>query len=284
MNSLRRSSYASPRPPTSRAPPRPASPSAASSPPTPSSAGSAPSTRRPSSASSAAASSPRSRPTLPPQRQPPLPTPTCRAPFSPHPFSPAPSRGPAATTTLATWSRSSPSATPCTVVTSCCRPSPTFWSVRSIGRTSWSASPSSLLLALTTLGLTGRHSESCTWIEFSTVDLPPPPGPDVRKMAIVEAGGGRLGMLTISEHPEPGADHLLYAVQSKDANGTNQWQSKSVISLPENYRYGIMGVAGGYLLLTGYPEDDMPISYFSLNLQTFQVEWFCQTGDKSHFW
>ncbi|XBI06645.1 hypothetical protein VPH35_134638 [Triticum aestivum] len=163
MNSLRRSSYASPRPPTSRAPPRPASPSAASSPPTPSSAGSAPSTRRPSSASSAAASSPRSRPTLPPQRQPPLPTPTCRAPFSPHPFSPAPSRGPAATTTLATWSRSSPSATPCTVVTSCCRPSPTFWSVRSIGRTSWSASPSSLLLALTTLGLTGRHSESCTW-------------------------------------------------------------------------------------------------------------------------
>ncbi|KAM3206895.1 hypothetical protein ACQJBY_062206 [Aegilops geniculata] len=120
-------------------------------------------------------------------------------------------------------------------------------------------------------------------IEFSTVDLPPPPGPGVRKMAIVEAGGGRLGMLTISEHPEPGADHLLYAVQSKDVNGRNQWQSKSVISLPENYRYGIMGVAGGYLLLTGYPEDDMPMSYFSLNLQTFQVEWFCQTGDKVIF-
>ncbi|XP_044366333.1 uncharacterized protein [Triticum aestivum] len=67
-------------------------------------------------------------------------------------------------------------------------------------------------------------------IEFSTIDLPTPPGPDVRKMAIVEAGGGRLGMLTISKHPEPGADpgadHLLYAVQSKDANATNQWQSK----------------------------------------------------------
>ncbi|KAM0838325.1 hypothetical protein ACQ4PT_061050 [Festuca glaucescens] len=59
-----------------------------------------------------------------------------------------------------------------------------------------------------------------------------------------------------------------------------QWQSKSVISLPANYRYGIMGVAGGYLLLYGYPKDDREvIDYFSLNLQTFKIEWFFQTGD-----
>ncbi|EMS58250.1 hypothetical protein TRIUR3_06612 [Triticum urartu] len=101
-------------------------------------------------------------------------------------------------------------------------------------------------------------------------------------MAIVEAAEGRLGMLTISEHTEAGVYkyHLVYDVlHPKDENGANQWQSKSAIPLPVNYRYGILGVAGGYLLLIGYPQQNrLVLDYFSLNLQTFQIEWFCQTG------
>ncbi|EMS63621.1 hypothetical protein TRIUR3_11679 [Triticum urartu] len=112
-------------------------------------------------------------------------------------------------------------------------------------------------------------------MEFSTVDLPPSSGPYMPDMVIVEAGGGRFGILTISHQIKRDAYHLLYAEQSKDGNGANQWQYKSVIALPENHSYSV----GGYLLLTGYPEDDRPIvDYFSLNLQTFQIEWFCQTG------
>ncbi|VAH98756.1 unnamed protein product [Triticum turgidum subsp. durum] len=119
-------------------------------------------------------------------------------------------------------------------------------------------------------------------MEFSVVDLPPPPGPDMRQVATVEAGEGRLGMLTI-DRSKRGAHRLLYAVHSsKDGNGANQWQSKPAIPLPENYRYCICirGVAGGYLLLTGRPENNRAIvDYFSLDLQTLQAEWFCQTGD-----
>ncbi|EMS63620.1 hypothetical protein TRIUR3_11678 [Triticum urartu] len=117
-------------------------------------------------------------------------------------------------------------------------------------------------------------------MEFSVVDLPPPSGPYMRRVATVEAGEGRLGMLTI-DRSKRGAHRLLYAVQSsKDGNGTNQWQSKPAIPLPENYRYCIRGVAGGHLLLTGRPENNRAIvDYFSLDLQTLQVEWFYQTGD-----
>ncbi|KAM3206897.1 hypothetical protein ACQJBY_062208 [Aegilops geniculata] len=117
-------------------------------------------------------------------------------------------------------------------------------------------------------------------MEFSTVDLPPPPGSYMRDMAIVEAEEGRFGMFTISDRIKRGVYHLLYATRRKDGNVENQWQPKPPISLPESYRYCIKGVAGGYLLLTGYPKEDRPtVDYFSLNLQTFQVEWFCQTGD-----
>ncbi|VAH98757.1 unnamed protein product [Triticum turgidum subsp. durum] len=117
-------------------------------------------------------------------------------------------------------------------------------------------------------------------MEFSALNLPSPPGRYGQQVAIVEAGEGRLGMLTICDKIQSDAYHLFYAVQSTDGNGANQWQSKSLISLPENYDYCIMGVAGGYLLLCGYPEDNRPkVVYFSLNLQTFQVELFCQTDD-----
>ncbi|XBI76208.1 hypothetical protein VPH35_069473 [Triticum aestivum] len=117
-------------------------------------------------------------------------------------------------------------------------------------------------------------------MEFSVVDLPLPPSPHLgylaaclREMAIVEAGEGRLGMFTVSK---PSVHHILYEEQCKDGSGANQWQSKSVISLPENYYYGIDGVAGGYLLLHGSLKHTQVVDYFTLNLQTFQIERFCQ--------
>ncbi|KAE8769355.1 hypothetical protein D1007_59052 [Hordeum vulgare] len=113
-------------------------------------------------------------------------------------------------------------------------------------------------------------------MEFSVVKLPPPP---LWQVAIVEAGQGRLGMLTV-DLTKRDAQRLLYAVHSQDGNGADQWQSRPVIPLPENYRYCIRGVAGGYLLLIGFPKENRPmVDYFTLDLQTFQVEWFCETGD-----
>ncbi|CAM0951825.1 unnamed protein product [Alopecurus aequalis] len=89
-------------------------------------------------------------------------------------------------------------------------------------------------------------------MEFCAISLPPAPGRAMREMAIVEIAEGRFGMFTISDQIEYGVYHLLYAVQC---------------------------MGGGYLLLNGYPEDDREaVDYFSLNLQTFQIEWFFQTG------
>ncbi|XP_037461931.1 uncharacterized protein LOC119332966 [Triticum dicoccoides] len=48
-------------------------------------------------------------------------------------------------------------------------------------------------------------------MEFSAVNLPSPPGRYGQQMAIVEAGEGRLGMLTICDKIQSDAYHLFYA-------------------------------------------------------------------------
>ncbi|KAL6656747.1 hypothetical protein ACP70R_004527 [Stipagrostis hirtigluma subsp. patula] len=119
-------------------------------------------------------------------------------------------------------------------------------------------------------------------VEFSSVDITPIRPPPFR--AVVEAAEGKIGMFTLCVEFEYGAYYLLYEILQNDGQGATQWQSEAIIPLPLDYRYTIMGVAGGYLLLQGIPEDldsspssEKPnLDCFSLNLETLQLEWFCE--------
>ncbi|OEL29525.1 hypothetical protein BAE44_0009457 [Dichanthelium oligosanthes] len=124
--------------------------------------------------------------------------------------------------------------------------------------------------------------DTCT-MEFSSVDIPP--SSSWRHWAIVEAGEGRFGLFTPLFDRQSRAYDLLYIVLRNDGQGANQWQWEAKIRLPLNYHYNILGAAGGYLLLLGFSEPSMllPASErpkkqcFSLNLKTFQIEWFCES-------
>ncbi|XP_037483715.1 uncharacterized protein LOC119362574 [Triticum dicoccoides] len=82
-------------------------------------------------------------------------------------------------------------------------------------------------------------------MNFSAVNLPP--GTRNTQVAILGAGEGRLGVF-INEYLTP---ELRYAVLQNDGGGANQWLPQGRFSLPVNYRYMLVGVAGGYLLLQG---------------------------------
>jgi hypothetical protein len=114
-------------------------------------------------------------------------------------------------------------------------------------------------------------------MEFSSVDIPP-----ARNLAIVEAGEGRFGMITPGFDRESKAYVLLYKVLRNDGHGANQWHSEANIRMPLNSRCIILGAAGGYLLLLGFSEyvpasQKRKLQYFSLNLQNFQIERFCDS-------
>ncbi|TVU38465.1 hypothetical protein EJB05_11836, partial [Eragrostis curvula] len=79
-------------------------------------------------------------------------------------------------------------------------------------------------------------------------------------------------------------------LQGNDGQSANKQQQQppladDIISLPDKYRYNILGVAGGYLLVQGIPENlyALPLSErpgldcFSVNLKTLELEWFCET-------
>uniref|UniRef100_A0A0A9DLV4 F-box associated domain-containing protein n=1 Tax=Arundo donax TaxID=35708 RepID=A0A0A9DLV4_ARUDO len=120
-------------------------------------------------------------------------------------------------------------------------------------------------------------------MKFSSVDIAP--AHKRLRRAIVEAGEGRFGMFTLCFDMEQGAYDLSYTILRNDGQDAHQWQLEAMIRLPLNYDYNILGVAGGYLLLIGFPQGYhlVPISErpnrdcFSLNLKTFQIEWFCAT-------
>ncbi|CAN6175790.1 unnamed protein product [Urochloa humidicola] len=126
-------------------------------------------------------------------------------------------------------------------------------------------------------------------MEFSSIDIPP--GHPMLPRAIVEAGEGKFGIFTLGVemiYGKRGPVHihsLFYTVLQNAGQDPKQVQAFERIPLPTKYRYNIMGVAGGYLLLQGIPEDFMlfPLSErpnldcFSLNLKSFELEQFCET-------
>lgn len=119
-------------------------------------------------------------------------------------------------------------------------------------------------------------------MEFSTVELP---HDYTGEIAIVEAGKGKVGMLSLYSLPH-GTVHLSYAILQNDGEIANQWQPEEVLLLPENHRYDIVGVAGGYLLLQGIPDGvsllhppkNPNLTCFSLDVKTLHLELFCQTN------
>ncbi|XP_062187646.1 uncharacterized protein LOC133890991 [Phragmites australis] len=121
-------------------------------------------------------------------------------------------------------------------------------------------------------------------MEFSTIELPQDhPGGEI---AVVDAGDGQLGLVSLRDNIVHDIVHLSYTILRNDGEIANQWQSEEVIPLPVKHRYDIVGVAGGYLLLQGIPEGmsmihlpkDPNIKCFSLEVKTLQLEWFCQTS------
>ncbi|CAN6219195.1 unnamed protein product [Urochloa humidicola] len=124
-------------------------------------------------------------------------------------------------------------------------------------------------------------------MEFSAVSIPP--GHPMLQRAIVEAGEGKFGIFTLGVqmvHGKRGPVHMqsLFYTVLQNA-GQDPKQVQAFVPLPTKYRYNIMGVAGGYLLLQGIPEKFMllPLSErpnldcFSLNLKSFELEQFCET-------
>ncbi|VAH26881.1 unnamed protein product [Triticum turgidum subsp. durum] len=83
-------------------------------------------------------------------------------------------------------------------------------------------------------------------MDFSAVNLPP--GTRNTQVVILKAGGGRLGMFT-NEYLTP---ELGYAVLQNDGGGANQWLSQGRFSLPVNYRYMLVGVAGDTYSYKGF--------------------------------
>ncbi|KAF7112036.1 hypothetical protein CFC21_111974 [Triticum aestivum] len=114
-------------------------------------------------------------------------------------------------------------------------------------------------------------------MEFSSVDLPPSPWSNYQ-MAFVEARQGRLGLFAVSHN------RLLYSISGSIEDDPRLWLMGAVVPLSLDYAYDIIGVAGGYLLLHGYPDSpessfELPEpDCFSLDLQTMKLEWFCETG------
>jgi hypothetical protein len=145
----------------------------------------------------------------------------------------------------------------------------------------WAVMPENKLLMLDTEKM-----------KFSVIDLPLDPCPEEYDMIFVESAKERLGMFTIYNviDQEHGGSvlHLGYAILEKDGGSATRWLSMAMISLPLTCRrYRIIGVAGGYLLLQGVPKGPLSapslvgkeIIYFSVNLETLQLERFCGGTD-----
>ncbi|KAE8814263.1 hypothetical protein D1007_08322 [Hordeum vulgare] len=118
--------------------------------------------------------------------------------------------------------------------------------------------------------------------EFSFVSLP-----DRRRQnTFVEATDGRLGMYSrrvrdrlLDDGMRADENHLLYDILQDNGDGTKWWKREDVIQVPRNYRYNIIGVAGGYLLLHAYlhnPESPYGnnFNYYSIDRQTLKIERF----------
>uniref|UniRef100_A0A0A9G9W8 F-box domain-containing protein n=1 Tax=Arundo donax TaxID=35708 RepID=A0A0A9G9W8_ARUDO len=124
-------------------------------------------------------------------------------------------------------------------------------------------------------------------MKFSVVDLPPynlHRAVNLRDRAIVDAGGGRLGLLTFDSE---GRYLELYSKTMGNIDAED-WQHDKIIPLPDCHWY-VVGAAEGYLVLHGIQRDWFTLSmknlekqYFTVELKTFLVERLCTVHEHIH--
>uniref|UniRef100_A0A0A9GWS5 F-box associated domain-containing protein n=1 Tax=Arundo donax TaxID=35708 RepID=A0A0A9GWS5_ARUDO len=106
-------------------------------------------------------------------------------------------------------------------------------------------------------------------MEFFTVDLPP--DHNERRIIVVEAGEGRLGMFSHNNH-----DTFLnyYTSIQNEGQRAIEWQMKNIIPLPELNDPYIVGAPQGYIFVLGDPkvEDAVHTTCFSLDIRTSKIE------------
>ncbi|CAL4898684.1 unnamed protein product [Urochloa decumbens] len=121
-------------------------------------------------------------------------------------------------------------------------------------------------------------------MKFSIIDLPPNNGTSSKGTAIVEAGEGRLGLLTLGD----GAIDLSCMIWRNNGVGAEGWQHYKMIPLTKhcdgiNYDWYIMDAAGRYLSLMVLRSDcyDIPVRSvcFVLDLKTMLLKRLCALND-----
>ncbi|KAL6657866.1 hypothetical protein ACP70R_005646 [Stipagrostis hirtigluma subsp. patula] len=104
-------------------------------------------------------------------------------------------------------------------------------------------------------------------LEFCTVDLPP--DFDKRKIVIVEAGEGMLGMFSLINN----GTAVHYTIRQNLSESSNESKMDNIIPLPVGYVCDIVGASGGCIFLVSYPTTGRPHSVcLSLDMKTLKIE------------
>ncbi|CAO1941641.1 unnamed protein product [Urochloa humidicola] len=110
-------------------------------------------------------------------------------------------------------------------------------------------------------------------MEFS---VNPPSGDRLEEFAIVELQESRLGMFA-SDYIEGSRLKLFSANRQNHGEEATEWVLQKKVSLASSYRYYMLGVVGGQLLLQRTPNvSDAPPPEFgciSLDFETLQIQW-----------
>lgn len=114
-------------------------------------------------------------------------------------------------------------------------------------------------------------------MELSTINLPSSELIEIQQVAIVESARGGIGMFAMVDEILDSTFDMFYVVW--DPEGANKWPLERLMKLPVEFRYNLVGAAGGYLLVQGIsvqgPVQDQVC--FTVELKTFKVEMFCET-------
>ncbi|CAL5093109.1 unnamed protein product [Urochloa decumbens] len=114
-------------------------------------------------------------------------------------------------------------------------------------------------------------------MKFSTIDLPPK-NVASRDDAIVEAGEGRLGLLTLGHST---IDLSCKIICRNNGVSTEGWQHYKTIPLPKedsngfNYHWSIMDAEGRYVSLMAMLFQVSRLEFFVLDLKTMLLERLC---------
>ncbi|CAN6348005.1 unnamed protein product [Urochloa humidicola] len=113
-------------------------------------------------------------------------------------------------------------------------------------------------------------------MKFSTIDLPPKSAV-LNRTAIVDAGEGRLGLLTVGDGT---IDLSCKIVWRSNGAGAEGWQPYKMIPLPKisdgfNYCWCIMDIEGRYISLMTLRSHCNDQKYFVLDLNTMLLERLC---------